>query len=380
MLTGGGARAAYQAGVLKGISEILHSAAPSIAEHPFQIISGLSAGAINGAMIASGVHEFTSTVEKLCTLWNQLKASRILDTRVGAIGRLSSGWLRDLSFGGMLGNVQSTHLLNVDPLEEFLKEQLSFERIYDNIRTGYLDGFGVSATSYATGTAITFFDGNPSIPTWTRSNRLGVREKIALEHVLASAAIPILFPPVKIGTTYYGDGSIRMASPLSPAIHMGADKIFAIGIRYYRNHQLVEELNAQANMKSITMADIAGVVLNGTFFEMLESDMERMNRINQTIQMMPAELRQNHPNGLREVPLMVIRPSEDLGALASGQFDHLPRLLRFMLSGLGASKEKGWDLLSYLAFDSAYTGKLMELGKRDARAMKPKILEFFLGD
>jgi NTE family protein len=373
VLTGGGARAAYQAGVMRGISAVLGSSHP----FPFSVVSGISAGAINAGKIAAGESSFETTVDELCHLWTTLEPHRVLNTDVSMLTRLGTRWIRDLTLGGMLGGSKSTFLLDVRPLRQFLEEQLSFEAIYRNLQAKRLDGFAVSVTNYKTGTAISFFDGRSEIQPWMRSSRIGVRERLTLDHILASAAIPVLFPPVRIGETFYGDGSIRLSAPLSPAVHMGADKILAVGIRYLRPSEVTWDLNAVTRMDHITMADIAGVMLNATFFDLLDADVERMLRINQTLDLIPEPNRTKHPQGLRTVPLLVIRPSQDLGSLASDHFRHLPTMLRYMLSGIGASAEQGWDLLSYLAFDKAYTEPIVELGYKDALNLREDIKRFF---
>jgi NTE family protein len=373
VLTGGGARAAYQAGVLKGIFEITKS---SKAEMPFDIISGISAGAINGAMLASSHHNFGQVVDDMCRLWSELHPERVVNTNMATLTRLGTRWIKDLSLGGMFGGSRSTFLLDVRPLRTFLKEIIRFDEIQRNLDSGVLHGFAVSATSYRTGTAITFFDGKKEIEPWMRSSRLGMREKVTLDHVLASAAIPILFPPVQLDDSFFGDGSIRLSAPISPAIHMGAKKVLAIGLRYYRPSEVTWSLNKRPQMDRITLADIAGVMLNASFFDQLDADVERMLRINQTVSLMSAKEREKHPQKLREIPLLVIRPSRDLGSLASEQFARLPGMLRYLLAGIGASGEQGWDLLSYLAFDGSYTKPLIDLGIEDAIAMKNEILTF----
>ncbi|MEO7161500.1 MAG: patatin-like phospholipase family protein [Bdellovibrionia bacterium] len=385
VLTGGGARAAFQAGVLKGVTEILGSrSVPADQENqfsreflPFSVIAGISAGAINAAFLASHAANFSEATAHLCDLWNNLQIDQVLDTNLSALSRIGMHWMRDLSLGGILGSSRANHLLETTPLKHFLAGKINFKEIQNNINSKVLKGVALSVTNYRTGTAISFFDGDPSIQPWLRSSRIGLRSTLLLEHVLASASIPVLFAPVQIGHSFYGDGGIRMTSPLSPAIHLGAEKILAIGIRYSRSDEYTLEINRTQSMAKVTLADISGVMLNAAFLDTLESDIERMERINQTLSMMPEEIRKSHPQRLRPIPVLTIRPSQDLGTLASEQFHLFPRMLRYMLKGIGASDQQGWDLLSYLAFDKHYTGCLMELGYRDALAMKEEILEFF---
>lgn len=260
VLTGGGARAAYQAGVLKGIATFYKKASC-----PFTIISGISAGAINGAMLASGIDSFGACTDELSDVWNHLEPDSVMNTNVGALTKLGTRWLKDLSLGGLLGKSRSTFLLDANPLRTFLSKIFSLDSIYTHLDSGKLHGLAISATSYKTGTAISFFDGHKSIGPWMRTSRLGMREKLTLEHVLASAAIPVLFPPVQLRDSYYGDGSIRLSAPLSPAIHLGADKVLAIGLRFQRPSESTWEINLNPKMETITLAEIAGVLLNATF-------------------------------------------------------------------------------------------------------------------
>jgi NTE family protein len=400
VLTGGGARAAYQAGALKGVMEVLGPLSRSkgrggaeSAESPgsnrkdsnleppgmlpFQVIAGISAGAINASFLAANASNSFEAIQQLCGLWDQLSIDQVLDTDVISLGRIGMGWMKDLSLGGAFGRGKSNHLLETSPLKAFIASKVNFKEIQNNIHAKVLRGLALSATNYRTGTAISFFDGEPRIEPWLRSSRIGLRSHLDIEHVLASAAIPILFAPVQIGHSFFGDGGIRMTSPLSPAIHLGADRILAIGIRYFRSDDYVLQINRTQTMEAVCLADIAGVMLNAAFLDCLESDIERLERINHTLALMPTEIRMSNLQKLRSIPILAIRPSQDLGTLASEQFHLFPRTLRYVLKGIGASDQQGWDLLSYLAFEKSYTGCLIELGYRDALAMKEKILEFF---
>jgi NTE family protein len=373
VLTGGGARAAYQAGVIRGISDMLGNSCQHI---PFQVMTGISAGAINASYLASKADCFSEAVKDCYHLWNNLKAEHILKTDVVSLTRLTAQWMRDLSLGGVFKGARTTYLLNTEPLKLLLEKSLDFSRIRNAIDRKLLHGIAISATNYRTGTAVTFYDGAEDIVPWARSFRIGKRAKLSLKHVLASAAIPILFQPVSLERSYFGDGSIRLRAPISPAIHLGADRVIAIGIRYYRPEDMTKELNTQTKMDTITVADIAGVMLNAAFMDSLEADIERMERINLTIALMSEESRLQHPHQLRSIPLLVIRPSEDLGRFACDQFDRFPRVLRHLLNGIGASNQSGWDLLSYLSFDKSYTGPLLELGYQDALRQRTEILAF----
>ena len=374
VLTGGGARAAYQAGVLKGIAEIVGDAFGDA--FPAKILAGSSAGAINCAFLAARAESFTAAVEGLCQLWRELRTEQVIRSDFFSLSALGMRWLRDLSFGGMFGNSRSTFLLDAQPLGEFLGRQINFRAISKNLRNGALQGLAVSATNYLTGATIVFFDGAPEVQPWVRRSRVAQRAALTLRHVLASAAIPVFFQPVKLQNSFYGDGCVRLTTPLSPAIHLGADRILAIGIRHQPTDQQTVALSQQGVMSDISLIDIAGVMLNAAFLDALELDVERMQRINETAAGLAREGKK-HPSGLREIPLLVIRPSQDLGTLASDEFEHFSNMLRYLLRGIGASMQKGWDLLSYLAFDEAYTRQLIDLGQADAMAQRAEIEQFF---
>ena len=374
VLTGGGARAAYQTGVLKGIAEIL--ASRSRITSPFSIIVGTSAGAINSSLLAAKAENFQDAIDYLCQLWSELQTDQVVRSDFASLSALGIRWIRDLSLGGMLGQSQSTYLLDAQPLRHFLAERINFDAIKTNLNANTLRGFAVTATNYHSGTTVTFFDGAPEIQPWKRKFRLGQRTELTLKHVLASAAIPIFFPPVKLYQSYYGDGCVRMTTPLSPAVHLGADRILAIGIRHQRPQDMTQEKNQQNAMPQISLADIAGVMLNAAFLDALDADVERMHRINITVSLLSEKARAQHPFKLRNIPLLAIRPSQDLGTLASEQFERFPAMLRYLLKGIGASSAKGWDLLSYLAFDKAYTQRLIELGYGDALAQHDEIKQF----
>lgn len=374
VLSGGGARGAYQAGVLCGIADVLGDEAN---RGPFNVLTGISAGAINACFLAAGGSAFRESSDKLWEVWRQLRMEHVIRTDFGSFGGLGMRLLANLSLGGGAGGKRSTHLLDASPLKEFLRETIDVEGIRHHVRMGTLRGVAVTTTSYATGTAITFFDGAPDAQPWVRSARMGQRAALTLHHVLASAAIPVLFPPVRIDACWYGDGGVRMTAPLSPAIHLGASNVLAIGVRYQRPDALTRELNEGSRMPTVTLADIGGTMLNASFLDSLEADAERMTRINHTIGLLTNEQKSLQPAPLHVVPLLMIRPSEDLGKLASDQLSNFPSILRHLLRGLGASDDTGGDLLSYLAFDPTYIMPLLELGRADAHRLRTEIEQFF---
>jgi NTE family protein len=373
VLTGGGARAAYQAGVLRGIAEIAERTSL-----PFRVMTGVSAGAINAMAIAARPEDFRAATARLWETWSELQVHQVFRTDVTSISQIGARWMRDLSLGGLVGGTTSRYLLDTAPLRRLLSASIDFSRIADNVQSGVLRGVAVSATNYASGAAVTFFDGAPSIKPWARRTRLARRASIGLRHVMASSAIPIFFPPERLAGSYYGDGCVRLSAPLSPAIHLGADRLLAIGIRHPRAPHSTTALSTR-HMSRIRAIDIAGVLLNAVFLDSLDSDLERMQRINRTLALLTPAARSTHPDALRPIEVLALRPSRDLGRLASAELRRLPRTLRYMLRGLGASEERGWDVFSYLAFDSAYTRLLLDLGLEDARAQADVIGAFLRG-
>ena len=373
VLTGGGARAAYQAGALRALADVLGQP-PS----PFQVITGASAGAINGCAVAVGAHAFPTAVSDLCALWDSLEPGSVYRTDPLGLAEVGGLWARDIVAGGRIGSRRINYLLDTAPLRTLLEARLDLDRLGDRFADGSLHGCAVTATNYATGTAMTFFDGAPAIAPWQRSTRLGVRERITIDHVLASSAIPLFFPPVALRGSHYGDGCVRMSAPLSPAIHLGADRIVAIGIRYVRTIDQTLALNQQPHPTVPSVSDIAGVLLNALFLDALETDLERVERINRTLELIPPALHATQP--LRPIPVLALRPSQDVGQLAAQQYEQFPHALRYLLSGIGATEDRGWDLVSYIAFEPIYIRRLLELGYEDTIQRRDEILRFFAAD
>ncbi len=371
VLTGGGARAAYQVGALQALAEIA-----DFDRTPFRVLTGVSAGAINAAYLAARADDFRAGARGLWDMWHRLETRDVYLSDARNLASISGRWIRDLGLGGLLGAGNINYLLDTAPLRQFLGDRLELARVAGHIASGQLRGVSVTATNYITGTAISFFDGAPEICDWTRSSRLGVRTPLRIEHVLGSAAIPIFFAPVAIDGVPFGDGCVRMTAPTSPAIHLGADRIIAIGIRYFRTGEQTVLLNQNLRAERVALAEIAGVLLNAVFLDSLEADLELLERINQTMSFVRPEDHAFMPEKLRPIPALALRPSQDLGRLAGDQYANFPRMLRYLLRGIGATGASGWDLLSYLAFEPGYIDRLLELGHRDTLARKDEILAF----
>jgi NTE family protein len=371
VLTGGGARAAYQVGAIRAFAEVVGPGAV-----PFDILAGISAGAINAVGLATAADDFPRAAERLTSTWAGLTPDRVFRTGALRLARIGSRWLRDLSTGGLVGKTGINFLLDPAPLRALIQEELPIGRMRRHVRAGRLHGVAVSATNYNTGNGVTFFEAAADIQPWTRSTRVGVRARITADHVMASAAIPVFFPPVPINGAFFGDGCVRMHYPMSPAIHLGADRIVAISQRYLQPPAESEAREARSSAPIMPMSEIAGVLLNAVFLDSLDSDLERLQRINRTLQLVPRSKLEAGALDVRPLPALVLRPSQDLGKLAADEYHRFPGMLRYLLKGIGATGHAGEDLLSYLAFEPIYVRRVMDLGYADTIARRDEIADF----
>jgi NTE family protein len=374
VLTGGGARAAYQVGAIRALAEI---SGPG--PLPFDVIAGISAGAINGVVLSCGAEDFLRTAAGLGATWSRLTPDRVYRTGALNLAGIGGRWIRDLSAGGLIGKSGINYLLDPAPLHELLEKDIAVGRMRRHLRAGRLHGVAVSATNYHTGAGVTFFEGAPEIEPWTRSTRVGVRARLTLEHVMASAAIPVFFPPVRLERTFYGDGCVRMIYPMSPAIHMGAERIVAISVRHLRAPEETARQEVVEKTDVLPLSEIAGVLLNAVFLDSLDSDLERLTRMNETLALIPRERLGRSDLGLRPIPALVLRPSVDLGKLAADEYHRFPSMLRYLLKGVGATGHAGEDLLSYLAFEPIYLQRVMDLGYQDTVGRRAEIAHFLQG-
>jgi NTE family protein len=369
VLTGGGARAAYQVGALRALSEILPPG-----RIPFDVVAGISAGAINGVAVACSAHDFAAGAGALAQTWAALTPDRIFRTGALKLASIGSRWMRDLGGGGFLGGNSINYLLDPAPLRKLLTEVLPLARMRRHLRSGRLAGVAVSATSYLTGAGVTWYEGDERVRPWQRSTREGLRDRLTVDHVMASAAIPVFFPPVAVGDGWYGDGCVRMVYPMSPAIHMGAERIVAISVRHPR---LSPGSSSTAPGGPLPLSQIAGVLLNAVFLDSLDTDLERLERINRTLAYVPGERVAARELELRHIPVLALQPSQDLGRLAGDEYHRFPSMLRYFLKGIGVTKDTGFDLLSYLAFEPVYVARVIELGYADTMRRRDEVEAFF---
>lgn len=370
ILSGGGARAAYQVGVLAGIADLLPPGAPN----PFPVIVGTSAGAINAVKLASGALHFRTAVHQLTDFWQGFRSHQVLrsDWR-GVIGQARRFFGNSL-LG--LGSQVPVALLNSSPLRDLLTERLDLESINAAIEAKHLRAVAVTAFGYESGHAMTFYQGKGTIEPWLRHRRLGVPTQLTIDHLLASSAIPLLFAPVKIGQEYFGDGAVRQSAPISPALHLGANRVLVVGVSgNSRGTDAGKQIQRVTSGNQPTLAQISGHMLNSTFIDNLESDIEVLERMNLVSDLLPCEHRIRQ-KGLAPVEVLIIAPSQPIDQIAARHRHELPRALRTFLRGPGATKTSGASVLSYLLFEAGYCRELIELGRYDALAQGEQLKRF----
>lgn len=372
VLPGGGARGAFQVGVLKAIAELI----PSRACNPFPVISGTSAGAINSVVLASKARHYSIAVDELERVWSHFRANHVFRTDSWTMFKCSLHWMTAIVFGGLIVGAPRSLLVNT-PLRSLLSRNIRFPRIQTSINNGYLDAVAVTAASYGSARSMTFFQAAQGKQQWSRTRRVGIRQELHLDHLMASIAVPMIFPPVCISGEYFGDGAMRQATPLSPAIHLGADRILVIGVRD-------ETADPAADPKSPqqfpSLGLIAGYMLDTLFMDGLYSDLERMTRINQLIDSVEPLKRTGTLVKMRPIDTMVIVPSEDLRVIAHKHRKALPLPLRMLLRGVSGRNPSENRLLSFLLFEKAYTQELINLGYKDAMAVKDQLRAFVMGE
>lgn len=368
ILTGGGARAAYQVGVVKAVRQLL----PDPSVNPFPILCGTSAGALNAASLAASAEDFGAGVDALERVWAEFHAGDVYRADALNIGLSGARWLSTLALG-WLTHSSPCSLLDNSPLRRLIEQHVDFDRIEGAIARHALHSVSITCSGYDSGQSVSFFQGRADLEPWKRSQRFGAHVKLGVDHLMASTAIPFVFPAVKLHREWFGDGSMRQLAPISPAIHLGADRILVIGAG-----RRTAEVQRTQGERYPSLAQVAGHALSSIFLDALAVDLERMIRINKTLEKIPENLRRETGIPLRPIEVLHISPSQRLDHLAARHAHALPRPVRALLRGIGAMNRNGGALTSYLLFEQAYTRTLIDLGYADTMARSAEV-QAFLG-
>lgn len=368
ILTGGGARAAYQVGVLKAIAEFL----PRRAHCPFAIICGTSSGALNAATLAVNAGNFRMGVQYLTNTWKNFHANQIYRTDVIGVFNNSMLWLAGVILNTIgINKLTRVSLLDNSPLVELLEEMLPCEKIQESIDAGLLHALSITASGYSSGQSVTFFQGVEQLVPWRRKGRVGMPTQIEIKHLLASSALPFIFPATLINREYFGDGSMRQIAPISPALHLGATRVLIIGVSVNVNP---EHPDRAATGAYPSLASIAGHTLNSIFLDSMEVDLERMKMINDLVAIMPEEMLER--TDLRHIDALVISPSQPIEKIAERYAAELPWTIRLLLRLVGARQQSGGTLVSYLLSEKKFCRALIDLGYQDALKQRDEIMDF----
>ncbi len=369
ILSGGGARGAYQVGVMQALGEII---AENKLTNPFEIYCGVSAGSINAAFMASTCDNFYQGAESLADLWGDLTSDRVFRTDALSLGKIGFQWIEGLSLGALAGPRPGISLLDTSPLAKLISENLKFSKIQENINNHVFKALALTALDYRTSETISFLQCDPEIKNWERARRKSEKAFIQTEHIMASSAIPILFPPVAVGNRYFGDGCVRNHAPLSPALHLGATELFVVGVR--KKAELYPE-PLDHNPQAPSLARVANAVLNSVLLDSVEVDLDRLEKINEFVRRVPKD---HHANlNFKPIKSLFISPTKDIGEIALQMSSRLPRILRYLLKGLGPL-EDGREIISYLMFEKEFLSVLMEMGYEDGMAQKENLTRFLL--
>jgi NTE family protein len=368
VLSGGGARGAYQAGALLGLASILERNRRT----PFGIICGTSAGAINAAMLACRADSFRTGVARLVRLWRGIRVSDIYHADLGTLSRHGLKFLASVVGVGSAPEGAASMLDNT-PLAAFLERTLDLASVPEHCASGRLGALGVNVTSYATGKAVTFFCGAPGKAAWQRTRRRGERCMLGTAHLMASTAIPFIFPAVRVGSEYYMDGSMRQIAPLSPALHLGARRVVVIGVGRFGGQA---PGGHEETSRYPSFAQTAGHALSSIFLDNIGADLERLMQMNRLVGMVPRRELARHRLLLHHVDALLLAPSIDIGELSLEYADLLPSGVRTLLHGLGSTHGTGSNLTSYLLFDSRFCRALVRQGYRDTLARRDEVIAF----
>jgi len=371
VLPGGGARCAYQVGVLKAIAEMLPKASPN----PFPVISGTSAGAINAVVLATRARRFGNAVSEMEKVWGNFRTHHVFRSDGLTLIKTGARWLASIGTGGFIGTPPRS-LLDNEPLRHLLDRYLKISHIQTSIDRGLLDAIAVTAAGYGSARSVSFYQGKADIEPWSRVRRLGVPTKLRLDHLMASIAAPMIFPGVQIGQEYFGDGAMRQATPLSPAVHLGAERILVIGVR---NEEPDPEPGRDDPVAYPSLGRVAGYMLDALLMDGLSSDFERLARLNHIVNEQPGKVLNGEFESLRSIDAMIMFPSQDIREIALRYMHEMPRAVRMLMRTLGAFNYGGRQLVSYLLFEAGYTRELIRLGYADGMARREQLQDFMNG-
>lgn len=349
ILPGGGARNAYQAGVLKAIADML----PEDAKNPFQVISGSSSGALNAVLLASSANRFQEGVDRLWGIWSNFHVGKVFKVDSWTAFKSAFGWGANFLLGGLTRQPRS--VLDNSPLRELLERHIRFARIQQAIDSGDLRAVSITASGYSSGLSVAYYQGSKDVVPWRRTRRTGIPTELTINHLMASSAIPVLFPAVKLRNEYFGDGSMRQTAPLSPALHMGANRLLIIGVRNTGQDPQPDD-SREVNYPSF--GQISGYIFDTLFMDSLDADIERMRRINHTITETRQKRVEYQDTSLRQIDYLVISPSQDVREIVAKYVQNFPKSVRMLLKGIGALAREGRPLMSYLMFDAPFCKEL----------------------
>ena len=366
VLPGGGARAAYQVGALRAIADLL----PARSANPFPIVTGTSAGAVNATAIAVHADRFRVAIGNLERVWRNFQVEQVFRADTASMLRSGLHWLLAMMSGGWLLPPPKS-LFDNSPLRELLKAQFDFAQVARSIQSGHLDALAMSAAGYISARSVSFYSAKAGCEPWSRMRRGGEPANLSLDHLMASVAVPFLFPPVLLGEEYYGDGAMREANPFSAAIHLGAQRLLVIGTR--NEARPIGPMPSQCP----TFGQIFGYMLDSLFSDGLYADLERLTQLNQLVD----EVGPITQGGvqLRRIDMLVLLPSCDLSEVARHHIASLPRTLRVLLRTMGALNTGGGQLMSYLLFQDTFTRELIALGYQDTMKRSDDVLAFLGG-
>ncbi|QDK36704.1 patatin-like phospholipase family protein [Bdellovibrio sp. NC01] len=368
VLSGGGARGAYQAGVLAAVQEISEKSGVPV---KYDFLSGVSAGAINASSLASNADNLKVATESLAKLWSDVSFEKVFSTDSMTMGKIGLQWMSELSLGGMTGTTPGKALMDTAPLRQLIHSNMDYAKVEKNIDDGHLTALAITSIDYAKSATTTFIQGKNVLPSWDKGRKRSERTTISTDHIMASSAIPLLFPPVKVDDRFFGDGAIRNHAPCSPVIYLGAEKLLVIGVRLQSSTTAYEQRAAQyATAPSV--ARVVNTILNGALMDAVEQDVERLRRLNDYAIAIPPE--QQRAVSLRPIDHLFISPSEDIGEMAVQKAQKLPRVVRYLLKGLGSLQDAS-ELISYLLFEPTFCADLIEIGRKDGLSHKEELIK-----